>query len=121
MFLAEGGLNCLEKHGDTVRDCINEHNTEENQEDLCRSVETVSECAVTFKKCSDPTPENLISSMLRQVQKVMGCPVTSEAYRSGSSGAAATLVMAQTSLVRQHGLSFVASMALITFGAFLAL
>jgi len=120
LFLAEGGLNCLEQHGDTVRDCINEQNTEENlnEEDLCKSVDSAVKCASTFKKCSDPTPENLISSMLRQVQKVMGCPVTQEAYRSGSSSGAAPGPAPQSSL----GFSLLISVAFVTAaGAFLAL
>lgn len=35
VFFAEGGLSCLEKHGNQVTECVNEHNTDEHQEDLC--------------------------------------------------------------------------------------
>jgi len=85
LFFAEGGLSCLEAHGDKVRDCVNEHNTEEHQENLCLSVQQIHDCLDPLRICADVTPHNLVASMVREVGKVMQCPTVVEHYRGAAS------------------------------------
>jgi len=76
LFFAEGGLSCLDSHGEEVKTCVNELNTGENQEDLCSTANQIHECLNPLKNCKDPhsTPHNLVTSMVREVGRVMGCP-----------------------------------------------
>jgi hypothetical protein len=82
LFFAEGGLTCLETHGDAVRSCVNEYFGEDNQE-ICASVGQIHQCLTPLRKCKDVTPENLISSMVRQVGKSLNCPPLIDPYVDG--------------------------------------
>lgn len=109
IFFAEGGLDCVQERGEEVKRCVEEKNgiDEEtvheqlsgNPEDLtdainklkvpqsdeiCKKITELHECAsIGLKKCKDPTPENLMTSMLRQVGKALECKVA-ELQRSDS-------------------------------------
>ncbi|CAL8108915.1 unnamed protein product [Orchesella dallaii] len=98
IFFAEGGIDCVEKHGDDVKRCIEEkQDFEVNEEslqdlnaenlnelvskvpkkdDICESIQQAQECtSVGLRKCKDPTPENLMTSMLMQVGKGLECKI----------------------------------------------
>jgi hypothetical protein len=96
LFFAEGGLECIQTHGDEVKKCveqrqelvgINEDNLNLNDianqkftipksDEVCKSIDELHECAsVGLRKCKDPTPENLMTSMLKQVGKALECKV----------------------------------------------
>lgn len=113
IFFAEGGFECIQTHGDEVKKCIEKKQDiagiELNEESLsnidlndlankplplpktdeiCTNMEQLYECvSVEFRKCKDPTPENLMSSMLKQVSKALECKISeSTHHRSTSAG-----------------------------------
>lgn len=111
IFFAEGGLECLQTHGDEVKKCVEAKQDLEINEDtlsnlnnldlndlaskrvpktdeICTSIEQLHECAsLGLRKCKDPTPENLMTSMLMQVGKALECKVTDFKTRSPQTGA----------------------------------
>lgn len=110
LFLAEGGFECLEKHGDGVKKCmadINEfedipedpsqikipdpNNLAVTTDEICEKMEELATCTgKELKKCRDTTPENLVTSMLHFSSGQIGCnikPVQTSNQRAGSVSA----------------------------------
>jgi len=130
-------LDCLQTHGIEVKECVEkkenltlEHsgNIEEgfaeitnNLDDLvsklpkkdqiCETLEYMKDCTSDgLKKCKDPTPENLMTSMLMQVGKGLECKLTESSMRhmSGANVSGG-----------QEAISFLPSLLLIgVFGVF---
>jgi len=96
LFLAEGGMECLEQHGDHVKSCV-ESRQEKNlaklpdnldgglpdlpdklpgKDDICEALTDMMECtSKELRRCKDPTPENLATSMIRYVAKAVKCTI----------------------------------------------
>lgn len=112
IFFAEGGLECLQTHGDEVKKCVESKADVELNEDtlnnigdlnslndlvnkpvaipktdeVCTSIEQLHECAsLGLRQCKDPTPENLMTAMLMQVGKALECKVSEFKTRTASS------------------------------------
>jgi hypothetical protein len=86
LFFADGGMTCLQEHGDGVKRCMGDINEFENDvpvnpqisdiktEEICEKMQKMATCARTeLKKCKDTTPENIVSSMLHSSGQTIGC------------------------------------------------
>ncbi|CAG7837829.1 unnamed protein product [Allacma fusca] len=91
LFFADGGMRCMDSHGEEVKECImnsekiknrpeiNDINDIPNEEDICKSLKQLHDCSHQgLSKCDDSTPENLVTSMLKAVSKAVGCSTIPE-------------------------------------------
>ncbi|XP_042217752.1 27 kDa glycoprotein-like [Homarus americanus] len=97
LFMAEMGEDCIKNQMDNITECIKEEVPEikdaaknhmksyENfalDEENCKKVNSMHHCVVkNTMKCSDPTPSNILDSLITQVLKVTPCWQTSSAYQ----------------------------------------
>jgi hypothetical protein len=102
LFLAEGGMECLEKHGDHVKTCVEgKHdlpdvadgipelpaNLVPKKDDICQALNSLEECtSKELRHCKDPTPENLATSMIKYVAKAVECKVIERPMSNRSAG-----------------------------------
>ncbi|XP_063226514.1 27 kDa hemolymph protein-like [Bacillus rossius redtenbacheri] len=90
LFIAEGGVECLQSQREAIQDCLNKTATTylNSQAPLsleslpslvlheqeCRDIKTVQQCVVRkLEGCSQPTPSNIISSLFDYVWQMTPC------------------------------------------------
>ncbi|CAB3369270.1 Hypothetical predicted protein [Cloeon dipterum] len=110
LFIAEGGPECLESKQEGIQKCLNhtfgkygEPLSKANFSDLsnfnlplilfdesqCKDLDDAVKCVVrVLEECKDPTPANVVESVLKVVKRVIPCkeqPVTSKVLTSDGS------------------------------------
>lgn len=90
LFIAEGGQDCLNKTSTEIQECMNSTlgklvpQEKSNLESLpqlvlgekeCRVMQDMQTCTVNVmeKKCSEPTPANIVESMFKFIIKMTPC------------------------------------------------
>ncbi|XP_045600946.1 27 kDa glycoprotein [Procambarus clarkii] len=96
LFMAEEGEECINSQKDKIQSCIEEKvpDLEETQsdplsigindlvinEENCKKVNAMHQCVVKYtEQCEDPTPSNILDSLIMQILKVTPCWQTSSA------------------------------------------
>ncbi|XP_042857311.1 27 kDa glycoprotein-like [Penaeus japonicus] len=96
LFMAEKGEECLVSQKDNIKECVEEKIPEvkEAEQDInfispetftineanCKKLNAMHQCVVKHtEKCEDPTPANILDSLIIQVLKVTPCWQTSGA------------------------------------------
>ncbi|XP_046678294.1 27 kDa hemolymph protein-like isoform X1 [Homalodisca vitripennis] len=119
LFIAEGGPECLMSNEEKIQECLNStfshyipQEATDNQNDLpqfrlgqteCGDVTKAQQCIVGhLEKCTDPTPANIVNSLMSYVRKVTPC----HQYERSTSRAGLTTV--------NSVLAFVAAALLLT-------
>ncbi|XP_059484864.1 27 kDa hemolymph protein-like [Neocloeon triangulifer] len=121
LFIAEGGPECLESKKEGIQKCLNQtfgkyanSFAQANLTDLsnfnlplvlfdegqCDEIDEAAQCVVkVLEECKDPTPANVVESVLKVVKKVIPCkqqshqPVTSKDLNAKSSSSMKTPMM----------------------------
>ncbi|KAK4316051.1 hypothetical protein Pmani_012756 [Petrolisthes manimaculis] len=100
LFMAEQGKECVEAHMDSIGKCIGERvpdikNSTNNpnsidmaslaiSEESCKKLNAMHGCVVKYTElCDDPTPSNILDSLITQMLKVTPCWQTSSASPAG--------------------------------------
>lgn len=96
LFMAENGEECVTSQKDNISACVTEKISEIKDakqgfqdlslavftinEDNCKKANVIHQCIVEYtEKCEDPTPSNILNSLIEQVLKVTPCWQTSSA------------------------------------------
>ncbi|KAK8725502.1 hypothetical protein OTU49_017486, partial [Cherax quadricarinatus] len=96
LFIGEDGEECIKSQKDNINTCIEEKvpDIEEGKsnplginirllsinEENCKKMNDMHQCVVKYtEKCNDPTPSNILDSLITQVLKVTPCWQTSSA------------------------------------------
>jgi len=89
LFMAEKGMDCVEKHKDDMLDCLNRSVPSIFQDDItnnnrmhfyvfqrenCVKGEAIIKCVEdSLLHCQDPTPSNLVHGLLKSMKEVTPC------------------------------------------------
>ncbi|RXG73358.1 27 kDa hemolymph glycoprotein [Armadillidium vulgare] len=103
LFMAEEGIPCLQNTSDSIKECIENSVPEvkEAEEDPnkiqldkflindanCKKISEAHKCVTTItSECEDPTPSNILDSLITQALKVTPCAQTTTYALNASSG-----------------------------------
>lgn len=100
LFMAENGMDCVENHRESIMKCVNSSvpelfNKREQYSNIhlivfsaenCRKGEAIRVCVEkSLLKCPDPTPSNVVNSLLLSMQNATPCKGSSASYTAASS------------------------------------
>ena len=100
VFMSENGWDCVDFHREEIMKCVNksvpelfDSTTSYNNIHLivfsrenCRKGASIRHCVEkSLLKCSDPTPSNVVNSLLLSMQKATPCKGLSASYTSVAS------------------------------------
>nr|CAH7742636.1 unnamed protein product [Callosobruchus chinensis] len=115
MFVAEGGIECMDEQRQGVQDCLNKTLGARLPDTDELDFDTVRTCInAELEKCKDSTPANIVDAFFKFLKKQMPCSVGSTA--DSAKEAASTQEM--TSAANVH---FVASTAIVSLMALASL
>ena len=104
VFMSENGMDCVQDHREDIMKCVNSSVPElfntnaqkySNIHHLiifspqnCRRGEAIRVCVEnSLLKCKDPTPSNVVNSLLQSMQKATPCKGSSASYTAAASKA----------------------------------
>jgi len=102
LFMASDGMSCVQRHREGIVNCVKdevpemfEDGTLKNVDlltfdrDKCRKFDATRKCVdLSLKGCDDPTPADIINSMLMAVRKATPCQQASSMWFTATSGTA---------------------------------
>uniref|UniRef100_A0A1B6MAC1 27 kDa hemolymph protein n=1 Tax=Graphocephala atropunctata TaxID=36148 RepID=A0A1B6MAC1_9HEMI len=105
LFIAEGGPECLKSKQEQMQQCINStfshyipKGVPGSQEELaafrleeeeCKDLSKLQKCVIkSLEKCSEPTPANIVDSLIKFVRKMTPCQQFEPLTKSGAGLAA---------------------------------
>jgi len=108
LFMSENGWDCVQDHREDIMKCVNSSVPELFNENIkqkysnihmliyspenCRRGEAIRVCVEnSLLKCKDPTPSNVVNSLLLSMQKATPCKGSSASYTAAASKASTGL------------------------------
>lgn len=105
LFMSEDGMGCLLEHQESIMNCVNASvpdlfDIEQTNnmhlivfsQDNCRKGDAIRHCIETsLLKCDDPTPSNVVNSMLLSMRKATPCRGLSASYTAATATTLSTL------------------------------